>query len=154
MATPVSAAHAPATGARREENLREIKPLPWPPSGARRARGSRPHAHRCTACSRVFACPGPDDTGLCAPVCQPCYWLELGRQLRIYKAVVGALDRRRARIERRIGKAACLRARAMRQKLEREQLLALSSKTNAGIYGESDRAGSPEPRARRAVSAD
>jgi hypothetical protein len=101
------------------------RPLPWPPPGVSRRRALGIHAHRCVGCGADFRCPGPDDTGLCAPVCPPCYWFELGMQLKIYSTVVAALGRRRAEIERRIGGAACrsVQRKRKRQRLSREQKL-------------------------------
>ncbi len=112
-----------------------IKPLPWPPAGMARRRALAPHAHRCAGCGADFRCPGPDDTGLCAPVCRPCYWFELGLQLKIYSAVVAALGRRRDRIEREIGTAACKRAQAARRQLSR------NSKLMAAFRGSRDHNG-------------
>jgi hypothetical protein len=106
-----------------------IKPLPWPPAGASRRRALAPHAHRCAGCAADFRCPGPDETGLCAPVCPPCYWFQLGLQLKIYSAVVSALSRRRDRIEREIGSAACKRAQAMRKRLSRDSKLMAAFRT-------------------------
>ncbi len=100
-----------------------IKPLPWPPAGIGRRRALAPHAHRCAGCAADFRCPGPDETGLCAPVCPPCYWFELGLQVKIYSEVVAALTRRRAGIERTIGTAACKRAQIMRRRLSRHDKL-------------------------------
>jgi hypothetical protein len=99
------------------------RPLPWPPAGVSRRRALAIHAHRCVGCGADFRCPGPDDTGLCAPVCPPCYWFELGMQLKVYSAVVAALSRRRTEIERRIGSAACRNVQRKRQRLSREQKL-------------------------------
>jgi hypothetical protein len=135
MVASVSTLGVSRSRAVRARTIRELKPLPWPPPDLGPARARRPHAHRCTACAAVFSCPGPDDTGLCAPVCSPCYWVELSRQLRIYKAVVLALGRKR----RRIGKAACLRAQALRRKLDHQRFLALRTKGLELNYGESGR---------------
>lgn len=92
----------------------ELKPLPWPPEELAPRQAREAHAHRCTACAAEFRCPGPDETGFCAPVCPPCYWVELGRQVRIYRSVVEALIRRRSRIERRVGSLACRQAQRRR----------------------------------------
>jgi hypothetical protein len=82
--------------------------LPCPAVNSSTPRG--PHGHRCTTCGDTYRCPGPDDTGFCAPVCAPCYWVELGAQLRVYRAVVAALARKRRAMERAAGRAACLAA--------------------------------------------
>jgi len=110
-----------------------IKPLPWPPPGLGRRRALAPHAHRCAGCAADFQCPGPDETGLCAPVCPPCYWFELGLQVKIYSAVVAALTRRRAGIERTIGNAACKRAQIMRRRLSRQGKLAAAFRESPGL---------------------
>ncbi|MFZ0888998.1 MAG: hypothetical protein WA005_11140, partial [Candidatus Binataceae bacterium] len=74
-----------------------MKPLPWPPAELTPRQAQEAHAHRCVACAAEFRCPGPDEAGFCAPVCPPCYWVELGQQLRIYRSVVTALSRRRSK---------------------------------------------------------
>ncbi|MGH7864781.1 MAG: hypothetical protein ACREQB_07320 [Candidatus Binataceae bacterium] len=93
--------------------------MPWPPAevSARDARTA--HAHRCFSCSAVYACPGPDETGLCPPVCSPCYWVELGVQQRVYQTMVAAFVRKRAKLERRVGERACRRAQRLRRELLR-----------------------------------
>lgn len=101
----------------------EVKPLPWPPPGVALRKARARHAHRCLACGAEFRCSGPDETGLCAPVCPPCYWFELGLQLKVYSDVVAALNRRRAKIERKIGTAACRSALLRRRRLSRRQKL-------------------------------
>jgi hypothetical protein len=90
-------------------------PLPWPPTDAPRE-GRRPHAHRCFDCSAEFRCPGPDETGACAPICAPCYWLELGRQVRTYRAVIAALNRKRRKIEKAVGASVCQKSQAHRRR--------------------------------------
>ena len=82
-----------------------------------------PHAHRCLACDAPYDCPGPDEIGYCAPVCQPCYWMELGSQLRIYEEMVAELRRKRTEIERRLGKAICRTAAARRQNVKTDASL-------------------------------
>jgi len=61
--------------------------------------------------------------GYCTPVCQPCYWIELGSQLRIYKEIVAELERKRIEIERRIGKGFCQNAAAHRRKMSNDASL-------------------------------
>jgi hypothetical protein len=81
------------------------------------------HAHHCLACGAKYECRGPEEIGYCAPVCPPCYWIELGSQLRIYKQVVSELERKRSGIERRIGKDICKTAAARRRKLKTDASL-------------------------------
>ncbi len=90
-----------------------IKSLPWP-DGAEA--DDEPHAHQCLTCACIYACRGPEETGLCTPVCQPCYWIELGLQLGIYQEMVADLERKRSEIERRLGSEVCLQAAARRSK--------------------------------------
>ena len=78
----------------------------------------RAHAHNCLCCGAMYACEGPEETGFCAAVCEPCRWIELGSQLQVYKEVVAAMERKRTRIERRVGKAACHSAYARRNKMK------------------------------------
>ena len=101
----------------------EMKPLPWPPAELTPRQARQAHAHRCVACAAEFACQGPDEVGFCAPVCPPCYWVELGQQLRIYRSVVASLGRRRSKIERRVGNAACRRAQRRRRSSRRLRLM-------------------------------
>ncbi len=75
------------------------------------------HMHICLSCGVTYVCGGPEEMGYCAPVCQPCYWIELGSQLRIYKEIVTELERKRIGIERRIGKRFCQNAAAHRRKM-------------------------------------
>jgi hypothetical protein len=48
-------------------------------------------------------------------VCQPCYWIELSAQVRIYKEIVAELQCKRSEIEQRIGKDICRTAAARRR---------------------------------------
>jgi hypothetical protein len=97
-----------------------IKPLPWPEPGQALSFARKPHAHNCLSCGAQYECRGPEEIGYCAPVCQPCYWIELGSQLRAYKEVVTQLERKRTGIERRIGKGSCRTAAARRRKMRNE----------------------------------
>ncbi|MGH7949065.1 MAG: hypothetical protein ACREQF_07575, partial [Candidatus Binataceae bacterium] len=92
---------------------------PWPSVEVSARDARRPHAHRCFTCCAVYACPGPAETGLCAPVCPPCYWVELGVQERFYEAMVAAFIRKRAKLERRVGARACRNAQRERRALLR-----------------------------------
>src|SRR5712692_6567436 len=94
-------------------------PLPWPPATLSRRAARCPHAHHCTICRDKYRCSGPDETGSCTPVCAPCYWVELGSQLRIYQALVDSLSRKRRKIQARLGTAVCRRASAYRRKQTR-----------------------------------
>jgi hypothetical protein len=139
------------TGSDRSGKLRrgagtlEVRPLPWPPPDLARRDAHAPHAHRCVACNAGFRCPGPDETGLCAPVCQPCYWVELGNQLRIYRSVVVALGKRRLEIERAIGTTACRRAELARRKRTRgRKLQAAMGKLGEQSNNQSGRDGGSE----------
>ena len=78
---------------------------------------TRRHVHRCITCGGRYECQGPAETGDCAPVCQPCYWIELGAQLRIYKEVVAELEGKQLEIENRIGINTCRTAAAQRRKM-------------------------------------
>jgi hypothetical protein len=100
-----------------------INPLPWPEPGRAAIRALTRHAHNCLACGATYECRGPGEIGYCAPVCQPCHWIELGSQLRIYQEVISALRRKRTTIERRIGRGFCRSAAAHRRKI----------KTDAGL---------------------
>lgn len=73
------------------------------------------HEHRCMTCGEIFRCGGPDDTGECAPICAACYWVELGSQLRIYRAMVAELAGKRRTLGRLAGRRACLRAQRSRR---------------------------------------
>lgn len=102
-----------AVGAHMTRPALALRPLPWPdPQTAEAA--SEPHAHRCLTCAGTYECRGPEETGYCAPVCQPCYWIELGAQLRIYREMVVDLERKRGEIEFRIGSEVCRNAVARR----------------------------------------
>ena len=116
------------SGGRRPRAVRavaraEMKPLPWPPAELTPRQARKPHAHRCVECAAEFRCPGPDQAGFCVPACPPCYWVELGQQLRIYRSVVASLSRRRSKIERRVGNAACRRAQRRRRSSRRLRLV-------------------------------
>src|SRR5437868_13549766 len=84
-----------------------IKSSQWPeahaPAGPR-DRHQRHHQSQCLTCAADFSCTGPDETGLCAPVCPPCYWIELGTQARAYRLILEQIERKRARIEARVGR--------------------------------------------------
>jgi hypothetical protein len=103
-----------------------IKPLPWPEPGQARGSARKRHAHNCLSCGAAYECRGPEEIGYCAPVCQPCYWMELGSQLRIYKEVVTELERKRSGIERRIGKGFCRSTAARRRKMRNDASLLLA----------------------------
>jgi hypothetical protein len=98
----------------------DILPLPWPAPGADERTTHRQHRHRCVNCPSYYLCAGPDDTGECVPLCGPCLWVELGEQLRMYRSMADAIDRRRRKVEERIGSSACRRARMHRRKLLRQ----------------------------------
>jgi hypothetical protein len=100
-----------------------IEPLANLESGPAIGRAGKPHAHHCLTCGVSFACRGPEEIGSCEPICQPCYWIELGSQLRVYREVVSELQRKRLGIERRIGKAVCHRAAARRRKVKTDASL-------------------------------
>jgi hypothetical protein len=93
-----------------------IVPLPYPEAGAAGRRPTDPHGHRCAACGAAYECAGPDDMGLCAPVCAACYSVELGSQLRIYLTVVAELKRKRRAMEKIAGSAACRQAERFRRR--------------------------------------
>jgi hypothetical protein len=101
----------------------ELLPLPWPPAGADSLATRRPHRHRCVNCPNDYLCAGPDETGECMPLCCPCLWVELGVQLKMYQSMASEIDRRRRKIEERIGSAACRRAQILRRNLLRESNL-------------------------------
>ena len=115
MSNGESARPEPAGGATMHSAL-AIKPLPWPEARQFGDPTLERHAHQCLSCGATYECRGPEEIGYCAPVCQPCYWMELGSQLRIYKEVVAELERKRSGIERRIGKGVCRSAAARRRK--------------------------------------
>jgi hypothetical protein len=93
-----------------------IEPLPWPAPGISAAAARRPHGHCCASCADSFECAGPQMTGTCVPVCPPCYWMELGSQLRVYREIVEEITQRRREIEQRVGKHACQMAEIRRRK--------------------------------------
>jgi hypothetical protein len=75
------------------------------------------HAHNCLCCGARYLCDGPEETGFCSAVCQPCRWVELGSQLKIYREMVAELQRKRTRIAHKVGRAACENAYARRRKM-------------------------------------
>jgi len=93
-----------AVGARAAENspgfavcgpMLELLPLPCPDPGQAAAGAVlRPHSHHCAACGVRYRCAGAGDTGFCAPLCAPCYSIELGRQLSAYQTMVAAPERK------------------------------------------------------------
>ncbi len=95
-----------------------IEPLPWPKPGITGRAARRRHGHRCAACGAGFLCRGPGETGYCAPICPPCYWIELGSQLRLYLAVANSLERKRAKLERRLSPRARRAARQRRREFQ------------------------------------
>ena len=97
----------------------EILPLPWPSSDADSRTARRNHRHRCVNCPDYYICGGPDESGECLPLCGPCLWVELGTQLRMYQSMANAIDRRRRRLQTRLGSAVCRRAQTMRRNLLR-----------------------------------
>ena len=99
----------------------DILPLPWPAPGVSIREARRPHAHRCIGCSSDYRCAGPDQSGECPPVCGPCMWVELGAQLRMYRAMADTIDRRRRKIESQVGAAACRKAQTNRRDLLRNR---------------------------------
>jgi hypothetical protein len=50
-------------------------------------------------------------------VCAPCYWVEIGSQLRVYRAVVAALERKQQEMEELAGREACERAEQLKRKV-------------------------------------
>jgi hypothetical protein len=78
---------------------------------------TRRHVHSCLTCGGRYQCLGREETGDCAPVCQPCYWIEIGAQLRIYKEVVVELEGKRLEIENRLGINTCRTAAAQRRQM-------------------------------------
>jgi hypothetical protein len=122
MSNGASASPEPASRATTRPAL-AIKPLPWPEPGQAHGPARRRHAHSCLSCGATYECRGPEEIGYCAPVCQPCYWIELGSQLRIYKEVVTELERKRSGIERRLGKGFCRSAAARRRKMRNDASL-------------------------------
>src|SRR5579863_5999492 len=101
----------------------ETQPLPWPSAGMTSREVRRPHGHRCVSCNEPYRCAGPDLTGECAPLCGPCLWVELGAQLRLYQSMAASIDRRRRKIEQRIGAAKCRTAQNRRMDRLRESNL-------------------------------
>ena len=96
-----------------------LLPLPCPdPAGPPRA-AMHPHGHRCAGCGAAYRCPGPDETGFCPPLCAPCYWVELGSQLKAFRAVVAAMSRKRREIEKIAGRTACRAAEQRRRRFGR-----------------------------------
>jgi hypothetical protein len=77
----------------------------------------RLHAHNCLCCGARYLCEGPEETGFCSAVCEPCRWVELGSQLRIYREMVAELQRKRTHIARKVGRTACENAYARRRKM-------------------------------------
>jgi hypothetical protein len=93
------------------ESALALLPLPCPdPADDAVHAAPRPHAHRCASCGAIYRCAGADETGFCAPVCAPCYWVELGGQLTAYRAIVAALERKRRQLEKSAGRERCARA--------------------------------------------
>ena len=98
----------------------EVLPLPWPMPGADLRNARRQHRHRCINCTNHYPCAGPDDSGECMPLCGPCLWVELGAQLKMYQSMANAIERRRRKLEERVGSSACRRAQMLRRNLLRE----------------------------------
>jgi hypothetical protein len=92
----------------------ESLPLPWPSAGMSAREARRPHGHRCVICSEHYRCAGPDSSGECAPLCGPCLWVELGAQLRIYQSMADEINRRRRKLEQKVGAAKCRKAQNRR----------------------------------------
>ncbi|MHB8381254.1 MAG: hypothetical protein ACYDC3_02770 [Candidatus Binataceae bacterium] len=100
----------PAADSSGAESALAVLPLPCPdPSRLSRA-PLRPHAHQCAGCGVHYRCVGVGDTGFCAPMCAPCYLVELDAQLAAYRAIVASLERERRRLEKSAEPAACLQA--------------------------------------------
>jgi hypothetical protein len=116
MSNGSSASPKPA-GTATTRPVSEGRPRRWLQSGPAEGPALGRHTHHCVSCGAAYECRGPTEIGYCAPVCQPCHWIELGTQLRVYKEVVTELERRRSGIERRIGKEACQSAAARRRKM-------------------------------------
>lgn len=117
-----------------------LHPLPWPAADVSARDARKPHAHRCLICSAQYRCSGAGETGLCTPVCSPCYWVELGVQQRVYEAMVATFVRKRAQLERRVGAGACRQAqRQRRELLRRADLLTgfggLAMRRDDGVMG-------------------
>src|SRR5260370_27175941 len=93
----------------------ESLPLPWPPASVSAREARRPHGHRCIICSEIYRCAGPDSSGECAPLCGPCLWVELGAQVRMYQSMADAIDRRRRKIEQKVGPTKCRKAQTHRR---------------------------------------
>lgn len=92
----------------------ESLPLPWPCAGMSAREARRPHGHRCVICAEHYRCAGPDLTGECAPLCGPCLWVELGAQVRMYRSMADAIDRRRRKLEQQVGASKCRKAQTHR----------------------------------------
>jgi hypothetical protein len=122
MATSRIKASQVTTRMTRGEDL-EILPLPWPAAGTDLRTARRPHRHRCVNCPSHYLCAGPDETGECVPLCGPCLWVELGGQVKMYQSMANEIERRRRKIEERIGSAECRRAQVLRRNLLRESNL-------------------------------
>lgn len=110
-------------GRSRTRRSYKIEPLPWPAPGISMAAARRAHGHCCAACGDSFECSGPEVTGTCAPVCPPCYWMELGSQLRVYREIVEEIAHKRLEIERRVGKHACHIAQIRRRRAKSAPIL-------------------------------
>ena len=80
--------------------------------------GHNVHAHNCLCCAAPYSCEGPDETGFCCAVCEPCRWVELGSQLKIYREIVAELQRKRVDIAHKVGRVACENAYARRRKMK------------------------------------
>jgi hypothetical protein len=81
------------------------------------AANSHVHAHNCLCCGARYLCEGPEETGFCSAVCEPCRWVELGSQLKIYREMIAELQHKRACIAHKVGRAACENAYARRRKM-------------------------------------
>ncbi|HVA82220.1 MAG TPA: hypothetical protein VNF29_14935 [Candidatus Binataceae bacterium] len=119
MRRPHKAVAAHAVGNHRRFPARgrmlALLPLPCPdPAQAAAGAALRPHAHHCAACGAIYRCAGAGDTGLCVPLCAPCYSLELGRQLSAYRTMVAAAPERKSRqLVKGRGRALCAGARRL-----------------------------------------
>jgi len=96
-----------------------LLPLPCPDPATPQAVPLRAHGHRCAGCGAAYRCPGPDETGFCPPLYAPCYWVELGTQLKVYRAVVAAMSRKRREMEKIAGRTACQAAEHRRRRFGR-----------------------------------
>ena len=52
-------------------------------------------------------------------MCAPCYWVELGSQLKVYRAIVAEISRKRREMEKIAGRTACQMAEQRRRPLGR-----------------------------------